>query len=111
MGDGTADGAGKGESRVESEAGELGGLIGLDLLDDGIDLGRAGRLSTRHLDGRIEKIEGRVDGTKREKGRERKRDWCLGFFSLLGESFFSTSRFSGAAGGFQSNQKKKKNTT
>lgn len=72
MGDGTADGAGKGESRVESEAGELGGLIGLDLLDDGIDLGRAGRLSTRHLDGRIEKIEG--SGWNKERERERKEE-------------------------------------
>ena len=42
VGDGTADSAGKGESGVESNAAELGRGGGLGLLDDGIDLGRAG---------------------------------------------------------------------
>lgn len=43
MGDGAADGTGKGESGVEGEAGELARGGGSSLLDDGVDLGRAGR--------------------------------------------------------------------
>lgn len=43
MGDGAADGTGKGESRVEGEAAELLGLGSLDVLLDGIHLGGAGR--------------------------------------------------------------------
>lgn len=42
MGDGAADGTGKGKARVEREAGRGGRLVSLDILDDGIDLGRAG---------------------------------------------------------------------
>lgn len=41
VGDRAADGTGKGESGVQGHAGELGRLGGLDILDDGIDLGRA----------------------------------------------------------------------
>lgn len=42
MSDGAAGSTGEGESRVEGEAGELLGLLSLDGLDDGVDLGRAG---------------------------------------------------------------------
>ncbi|TKW49736.1 hypothetical protein CTA1_5092 [Colletotrichum tanaceti] len=42
VGDGAADSTGKGESRVEGEAGKLAGGVGSSLLDDGVDLGRAG---------------------------------------------------------------------
>jgi len=42
VGDGTADGTGKGESRVEVESAELLGSGGLDVLLDGIHLGGAG---------------------------------------------------------------------
>lgn len=38
VGDGAADGTGKGEARVESKALELLGLAGLDVLDDGVEL-------------------------------------------------------------------------
>ena len=43
VGDGTADGTSKGESRVEIETAELLGSGGLDVLLDGIHLGGAGR--------------------------------------------------------------------
>ena len=43
VGQGTADGTGEGESGVEGETAELLGLIGLDVLLDGIELDRAGR--------------------------------------------------------------------
>lgn len=43
MGDGAADSAGKGESRVEGEAGELLGGVGLDVLLDRVQLGAASR--------------------------------------------------------------------
>ena len=42
MGDGTADGTGKGESGVESEAGELLRSVGEGLLDDSVDLDGTG---------------------------------------------------------------------
>ena len=38
MGDGAADGTGKGETRVQSKALELLRLIGLDGLDDAVEL-------------------------------------------------------------------------
>jgi hypothetical protein len=43
VGDGTADGTGKGESRVEVETAELLGSGSLDVLLDGVHLGGAGR--------------------------------------------------------------------
>lgn len=50
MGDGAADSTSESEARVQSET--LGALGGLDVLDDGVDLGRAGRLRRSHCDGR-----------------------------------------------------------
>ena len=47
MGDRAADGTGKGEAGVELEAGELARLFSLDVLDNGIELGRAGGLCGR----------------------------------------------------------------
>lgn len=43
VGDGAADGASKGETGVEGEAAQLLGLGSLDILDNGVELGRAGR--------------------------------------------------------------------
>lgn len=37
-----ADGTGKGESGVESDTAQLAGSVGSGLLDNGVDLGRAG---------------------------------------------------------------------
>lgn len=42
--DGAAESTGKGETGVQIDTGELLGLEGLDVLDDGVDLGRAGGL-------------------------------------------------------------------
>ena len=50
VGDRTADCASQGESGVESDAAELLGGVGSDLLDDGIDLRRAGRRNRCHLE-------------------------------------------------------------
>ena len=50
MGDGTADCASQGESGVERDAAELLGSVGSDLLDDGIDLCRAGGGKRCHRD-------------------------------------------------------------
>lgn len=44
MGDGTADGSGQGEARVEGGTRELAGLGSLHILDDGVDFCRAGAL-------------------------------------------------------------------
>lgn len=41
---GAADGTGKGESGVEGDTAELARGAGSSLLDDGVDLGRAGGL-------------------------------------------------------------------
>lgn len=48
MGDGTADGTGKGESGVEVEAAELLRSVGAGSLDDRVNLGRAGGCWRRH---------------------------------------------------------------
>jgi hypothetical protein len=63
VGDGAADGTSEGEARVEGEAGKLARLLSLDVLDDGIELGRAGGLcGSRHCEG--------VVGRRRSERRE-----------------------------------------
>lgn len=44
VGDGAADSTGQSKAGVQSKAGELTRLVGSNLLDDGIDLGRASGL-------------------------------------------------------------------
>ena len=52
MGDGAAKGTSKGEAGVQVNAGELVRLSSLDVLDDGIELGRAGGFRVGgHCDG------------------------------------------------------------
>lgn len=52
VGDGAAESASEGEAGVQVDAGRVLGLSGLDVLDDGIDLGRAGGLRAgSHCDG------------------------------------------------------------
>jgi hypothetical protein len=52
VGDGAADGTSEGEARVEAQARKLARLLSLDVLDNGIELSRAGRLcGSRHCDG------------------------------------------------------------
>jgi hypothetical protein len=68
VGDGTADGTGKGESGVEGEARLLLGGLSLDVLDDGVDLGGSGRGS--HCERCLfrQRTEGRLlGGVKRGK--------------------------------------------
>ncbi len=71
MGDGAADSTGKGEAGVQSKAGELLGLgSSLDILDDGIDLDRAGSLrSGSHCDcDWTERLSGEGDSKTRNTG-------------------------------------------
>jgi hypothetical protein len=60
VGDGTADSASQGESGVESDTAELLGSAGSDLLDDGIDLCRAGGGKRCHLDYVCVRVRGEV---------------------------------------------------
>jgi hypothetical protein len=66
VGDGATDSTGKGESGVEVKTGRVAGLESLSLLDDGIELGRAGRLSAGSH------CEGVVSGRKGEDASERR---------------------------------------
>ncbi len=78
MGNGTADGAGKGESGVEIDTGHLlrHGDSG-DLLDDGVDLGRSGCCAS-HCDWEAE--EG-VKGLSRVWSRDGQADVKTGWLA------------------------------
>ena len=75
VGDGAADGTGKGEARVQGEAGLLLGGGSAGLLDDSVDLGRTG-VDARHDDGvceeqRQETRAERVSWWKANNGQRR----------------------------------------
>lgn len=62
MGDRTADGTSEGESGVEGNTAQLAGSVGSGLLDNGVDLGRAGGLRWGGHGGWIkEKKGGRIE--------------------------------------------------
>jgi hypothetical protein len=76
VGDGAADSASEGESRVQLQTRELGWLIGLDSLLDGIELCRArrrwgGGSCARHL----ESASCEVVVKRLRDGREDQREW------------------------------------
>ena len=66
VGDSAADGTGKGETRIESEAAELLRFVGLNVLLEGVKLDGAGRRwrCSRHCDGSDE--SGELRGAERD---------------------------------------------